>query len=206
MPKITINANSETVINTAKKWLEFLSMSDELMLDISGDGRIVARVNKSYDVAQYEQLRLVNENNFPVSVRYENRQTTVNSTGNTAVSLSGPVTIQDIENLVNVAGTVSTKHAVSTTTNSYEDIVMASGEVRHIAAQNQYRKEIFIQVISNNETVLRVGDSDVSNSRGLLLFGSEENPNSIILTHQSDVYLMNTSNSQAKIAVYEVLQ
>lgn len=206
MPKITINANSERIITTAKKWLELLSLSDEIYLDIPQDGMVLGRVNTAYDVTEFQELRLVNDNDFPVSVRYENRKTQAVGTGNPSVKIAESVTIQDIENLVNVTGNIKQQPVTSTSTRTYNDLTLNAGETLQLLAHNASRKEAFIQILSTNETVLRVGNADIGPNRGLLLSGSIDNPNQVIFDHQSEIWVHNTSASAAKLAVMEVLQ
>lgn len=206
MPEIIISANNDATIQTSKKHLEFLHLSAELMIEIPGDGNIIARVNKTYDVTQHHSLRIINNNDFAVSVRYENRNTTVNSTGNPAVAIEQAVQISDIAGVVNVTGHVEQTARASTATRTYDDVLIAGHQKTQLIAANPNRKELIIQVISDVNTIVRIGDSEIADNRGLIAFGTADNPNILAFDHQSEIWCKNTGAATAKMAIMEVLQ
>ncbi|MYM58521.1 hypothetical protein GTG28_04725 [Vibrio sp. OCN044] len=65
-------------------------------------------------------------------------------------------------------------------------------------------RQVSIQVISDNVTVLRIGDFNIASNRGLMVMGSKHATGSLSLEYTGELYAVNTSASTARLSIVGV--
>lgn len=85
-----------------------------------------------------------------------------------------------------------------------DDVTINAGQAKRLSGLNSERKALLVQVISSSRTQLRLGDSSVSQGRGIVLAGSISAPGSMPVETSGELWAFNESSEPATISVMEV--
>ena len=98
-----------------------------------------------------------------------------------------------------------TMHVISgANLSTNDDVTIEAGQAKRLSSLNSERKALLVQVISPSRTQLRLGDSTVSNGRGVVLAGSMSAPGSMPIETSGELWAFNESGEEATVSVMEV--
>ena len=191
-PRINRNNNTYLVLRSASAGL--------YVVDAETGQRDFVSSGDTLPINGFEQFCLYNPTGFDVVAQYQLTDKKI------AVAPSSTVKIDERVDVDRILNTVDCQIRNNRNMQSLDDVVVGAQQTVQICRGSSVRKELIVQNVSPTFAAVRVGCSGVGSNRGLILGGSIAAPQTATLTTGGAVFVYNSADCQAVLAVMEVRQ
>jgi len=208
MPSITIPAGEQFDFDVTAKGRNLLlrSVSKTVFLESDDFRGLILESGDAVDVGDYGEMRFINLHDVAITVSYQISDLNVINQAQQNVIIQRIIEPIQFEASVRVVDGLKVDPMSPSQLFTIADQTIEAGSTLKVSSERTNRKETAIQVISELETTLRIGNSSVNAGSGALLSGSIQNPAAFTVNSSAAVYVHNTSNTAATVAVLEVCE
>lgn len=162
------------------------------------------------DLAGFNFVELVNKSDMPIDIDVQssavpivtNDGGSVSITGGSIDSIRQPMTFNAVATVEKGSVYVLSGERMLT----HADLVIPANESQVILPANPRRRELILQILSDNRTQVRIGGSGVSADAGVLVSGSMDMPDISVLHTSGAITAMNRSAEPTRISMTEVIR
>lgn len=204
MAVIKIAANSEQRVPTSARYLTIVSASAAFYAKNAEQGikDFQLKQNTTVDTENVTFLTFVNNSNAEISVEYQVTPLRVLTGDTGSVEIVGTVTVDSIQNGVNVNASIGAVEILPANTfTEFEDITLSTNTVTLLLAADAQRKEVELFLHGDDLAQVRIGSSAISATKGRILTGGGGAIGSMTISGTDAIYALKVSGTNPKIAM-----
>lgn len=210
MPKKDIEVGQELTIQTPAYYLSIINTTAQFSIESPDFGVLAGKVGRQYELPDTAEVVLINNSDAVVEVEYEVANIKVHGAGNGTVTVENAIVVKRIEEGLSFEATVSTiddgkvRNIPSNVINTFSDVTIPANSKRLIiAANDKTNRVVTLQNISDSVTDLRIGSTDVTASKGMLMRGSINAISGSSIANAAEIWAYNNTGNVAKVSVVE---
>lgn len=208
MPTINLqpNAGHRFDVGGTGKYLLIRFADENVTLSSDAFREAGIQTGDTIDVADFNAMQFNNRSSAPVKIDYQISDLKV------ATNATQRITVQRIIEPIQFNASVKVKDGLKVETiapaaliSQRDKVIPAFGKLK-LTSNRHKRKQITVQVISDELTALRIGGENVAADCGALVLGSKHAPSALSVDTSAAVFAFNNSSTEARVSVSEITQ